>query len=129
MEIKCNECDKIFENVKIKANHVRWKHRKTFSDIGKIEHSKKIFKSNEKRFGKWIIEEIPCFKCGFIKEHKYREGKKKEKNFCSKSCANSRILKYDESFKKKVSDAIKKKWQDEEYIKKMFNREKFYSSR
>lgn len=25
--IKCDECGEIFENKKIKANHVRWKHR------------------------------------------------------------------------------------------------------
>jgi len=122
----------MFDNNKIKANHIRWKHKSiSFSDIGRENIVQNILKINELRFGKWITEEIPCHNCGKLKVHKYRDGKRKEKNFCSSSCANKRI--HSEKTKKKIEESTRivsiKLWNDEEYTKKQLNRNKVFSSK
>tara|TARA_B110000285_G_C15027015_1_gene564679 strand:+ start:444 stop:1208 length:765 start_codon:yes stop_codon:yes gene_type:complete len=105
--IKCNECGEIFENKKIKANHVRWKHR------DQSEYKKKmsniISKSYNDKHGKVLKETVKCSheKCSDLVDIKYRSGKKKDKYFCSRSCANSRGKRSEET-KQKIADALKK---------------------
>jgi hypothetical protein len=88
---KCNFCNEEFVNDKIKANHIRWHHsNQTYSYEGLMRAKEKALLLNEKKFGKWIEEEINCFECGEIKKIRYRQGHKKEKYFCSRICANTR---------------------------------------
>jgi hypothetical protein len=102
---KCECCNKNFKNFQGKANHVRWNHKdnteylKNASDVAK--------NTNEKIYGKWVEEDVKCSKenCNNIVHIKYREEKKKEKYFCSRSCANSR--KWTEADKKKKSISAK----------------------
>jgi len=106
--IKCNECGEIFENKKIKANHVRWKHRD--QSKWKERMSDIISKSYEEKHGKVLKETVECSspkKCSNSVEIEYRTGKKKDKYFCSRSCANSRGPRSKET-KQKIADALKK---------------------
>lgn len=110
--IKCQECGEIFQNKKIKANHVRWKHRDQSTYIKKAKEIGKTI--SDKKFGKLIKESIKCSHdtCDNIVDIEYRPGKKKEKNFCSRSCANSRGKRSEET-KLKIANSLKK----EPYIK------------
>lgn len=103
--IKCNECGEIFENKKIKANHVRWKHRDQ-SDYKEKARQMSVKLSDEK-YGAKIKESIDCSceKCSNKVDVEYRPGKKKEKNFCSRSCANYRG-KRSEDTKRKISESL-----------------------
>ena len=88
------DCGERFKTFQEKANHVRWQHKKVVFKTQKSrqESSEKFILANERRFGKWIEEKIPCSKCSKEVLIKYRKGKKKEKYFCSRSCANTRIF-------------------------------------
>ena len=105
--IKCEECGEIFENKKIKANHVRWKHRDQSNWKKKI--SKTLSKSYNDKHGKPVKETVKCSheKCSNSVDIEYRPGKKKEKNFCSRSCANYRGKRSEET-KQKISEALKR---------------------
>jgi len=118
---ECEKCGELFENVKLKANHIRWKHGQDYSIQGKENLKKKAYKLNEKRFGKWIEETVICFHCGAKIKIKYRFGKKKEKYFCSRSCSNSRNMKdlFSDDVKKKISDKIKDLWQEQSFVEKV----------
>lgn len=109
---QCNKCNKIFDKFQDKANHVRWYHIE-ITDEKKNNLSEGTRKSNEVRFGKYIEEKCICSKPGCINnvEIKYREGKRKEKYYCSQSCANSRG-KMSEENKKIISSKISKKWKE-----------------
>lgn len=88
---KCEFCDKAFEKFQQKANHVRWHHKaddfyeKTKAKLSAIAEAK-----NAERFGKYIHEKVACNKCDAPVDIKYRPGKRKNKYYCSRSCANSR---------------------------------------
>lgn len=103
--IKCSECGEIFENKKIKANHVRWKHRD--QSAWKKKMSNIISKSYNNKHGEHIKEtvECSCEKCSKQVDIEYRPGKKKEKNFCSRSCANYRGKRSEET-KKKIAESL-----------------------
>jgi uncharacterized C2H2 Zn-finger protein len=105
--IKCEECGELFNNKKIKANHVRWKHRdQTFY---KNKASAILKESYANRHGVIITENVTCSnsKCDKTFSIEYRTGKKKIKNFCSRSCANSRGTLSTET-KQKIADSLKK---------------------
>jgi uncharacterized C2H2 Zn-finger protein len=105
--IKCEECGELFNNKKIKANHVRWKHRdQTFY---KNKASAILKESYANRHGVIITENVTCSnsKCDKTFSIEYRTGKKKIKNFCSRSCANSRGTLSIET-KQKIADSLKK---------------------
>jgi hypothetical protein len=126
----CEHCNIEFETFQAKANHVRWNHKDNTEYILNAKNSAKL--ANEKVHGKWIEETVECSNpnCGNITDIKYRENKKKDKYFCSRSCANSRGPRSSE-FKKivsvKVSKAIKEKWKNGEY--KLENNKRFSSKR
>ena len=105
--IKCNECGEIFENKKIKANHVRWKHKDNSNYL--IKSSLILKESYANKHGAIINERVECsnLNCNNPFNIEYREGKKKSKNFCSRSCANSRG-KRSENTKQKISNSLKK---------------------
>lgn len=101
----CEHCDIEFETFQAKANHTRWNHKDNTEYIKKsIEIGKK---NAEKRFGKLIKETVGCDCCGTSVQVEYREGKKKIEYFCSRSCANSRGPRSEET-KAKISAALKK---------------------
>lgn len=105
--IKCNLCGEVFENKKIKANHVRWKHKDQSNFKKKI--SGILSKSYENKHGKIINENTTCshINCNNSINIQYRQGKRKEKYFCSRPCANSRGKMTNET-KQKISNALKK---------------------
>ena len=131
---KCEECNEEFKTFQAKANHVRWKHEKYDKEKFHKKSSASAKIANDKRFGKWIEEDIICSKekcdCNNIVHVKYREGKKKDKYFCSQRCAN--IRKHTKESKLKISKAVKKSWDNgvydtEEYRNKQL-KNKIFSS-
>lgn len=100
----CKDCDIEFETFQAKANHIRWKHKDNTEYFKKLSENNK--KLAAKRFGKYIKENVECNKCSTIISIKYREGKKKNKYFCSRSCANSRGYRREES-KAKIAEKLK----------------------
>jgi len=115
---KCEICGEIFEKHSLYANHIRWKHKDNSEFKKKI--GKNTIKTNEKMYGKWINENVKCSVCGEYVEIRYRENKKKEKYFCSISCANKR--KHSKETKKKISESVSLLWNDEDYRNNMMNR-------
>jgi hypothetical protein len=107
----CEICNSEFSSFSLKANHVRWKHKEMTKDK-KINLSEGSRKSNEKRFGKFLNEKVICSnpKCSNETEIKYREGKRKDKYYCSISCSNSRVM--SEENKKTISEKIKNHWKN-----------------
>lgn len=108
----CDYCNKEFENSKVLANHVRWKHVYTesrgYSKKGKKVHQEKCLKREEEKYGKWInaITTCSCHKCSVKLIIQYREVTDDNKNFyCSYSCAQSRY--WDEEHKNKLSNSVK----------------------
>jgi hypothetical protein len=106
----CELCNGEFSTFQLKANHVRWDHVEMTEDK-KINLSEGTRKSNEKRFGKILYENILCSnpKCSNETEIQYREGKKKDKYYCSRSCSNSRGP-MDEKTKRTISEKVKDQW-------------------
>lgn len=107
----CEICNIEFFSFSLKANHVRWNHTEMTQDR-KSNLSEGAIKSNEKRFGKFLNEKVICsnIKCSNETEIKYREGKKKNKYYCSISCSNSREM--SEENKKIISEKIKNHWKN-----------------
>ena len=89
----CEVCKIEFETFQAKANHVRWKHRDNTEYLEKLRSSGPRIKR--------ITESINCEKCGVSFNVIYNEGNKKHKQFCSRSCANSRGARTEE-FKQAV---------------------------
>ena len=88
-EYVCDQCQAKFDTFQAKANHVRWKHLDNSNFYSKIREIN--LRTADNRFGKIIEEEVECFhkKCNNSIEIKYREGRKKEKYFCSPYCSRS----------------------------------------
>ena len=100
----CEHCNIEFETFQAKANHVRWNHKDNTEYFKKSIEAGKL--TVEKRFGKLIKETVSCNCCDTSIEVEYREGKKKAKYFCSRSCANTRKNR-SEKTKDKISKALK----------------------
>ena len=102
MKYTCEYCDEEFDNAKIKANHIRWKHKKPSKDnLIKARHKRMI---NEQ--GVVTDYEVICNNCG-VKFNVKEPSKKfpiKEKYFCSRSCANTR--EHSKETKDKISKSI-----------------------
>lgn len=109
---QCDQCGSTFIKFQDKANHVRWEHIEITKEK-KFNLSEGVRKSNNTRFGNYIEELFICSKheCFNVLNIKYREGKRKEKYYCSRSCANSRG-KMSEDNKKIISKKISKKWEE-----------------
>jgi hypothetical protein len=128
MKYICEICSEEFNTFSEKGNHIRWKHKDNTIFLNKI--SKISEKTNEKIHGKWIYEECKCSnpKCEIRYEIKFRENKRKNKNFCSMSCANSgRIISSEKKIK--IGEDIKKMWKEGKYSELDFSRNKRFSSK
>lgn len=102
----CKDCNIEFKTFQAKANHVRWHHKDNNEYLKKaIEAGKKVA---DKRFGKLITETVNCSICDKSIKIEYREGKKKAKYFCSRSCANTRKNRSEET-KAKIAKTLKSK--------------------
>ncbi len=109
---KCELCSLEYKKFQDKANHVRWHHigikdstKKKISEVSKL--------TIEKKYGKIIKDKHKCCnpRCSNILDIEYREYRKKEKYYCSRSCSNSRGSMSDE-MKKNISNKVKKKWEE-----------------
>ena len=107
---KCVHCEMFFENIdgKVFANHVRWcdKNLKN-GDKGRSSLSKSVNKFYLDKIGEIKEYDVNCSKCNKLFIVKERETKfpSKSKYFCSRSCANSRGKRSDET-KKKISKSL-----------------------
>lgn len=104
----CEHCNIEFKTFQAKANHVRWNHKDNSEYLKKAVESGK--QAAEKRFGKLIKETLDCNCCGTSIKVEYRRGKKKAKYFCSRSCANTRKNRSEDT-KAKIAKALKSKTQ------------------
>jgi hypothetical protein len=131
----CKICKEEFENNSLYANHIRWKHKDTqYSEEGLKNMRKELQKRHNTKHGIRIYESVVCYKenCDNVVDIVYREGKKKEKNFCSRSCANSRVWskEVNDQRSKNTSMSIKKLWKDNKsFRKRQLNRKRFYTSK
>lgn len=131
---KCNICGLEFNNHHLLANHIRWKHKDNSNYLNNLSlKTKSVF--NEK-YGDWILEKINCPNCNLEFEIRYRPKKRKEKYFCSQSCAasfNNKKRTLSEDSKEKISKKIRNLWKDETYRSKIIcnlkKDEKRYSSK
>ena len=131
MEKECPYCNEIIEGKhSIFANHVRWCDKNP--NLNKIQTNKNIsigrFKEIEKRLGKIKNFTVRCRNCNRIVIIKEREKQfpKKEKYFCNRSCANTRIhsKKTKEKIGLKATISNKKLWKDPVHIEKMLKSQK-----
>lgn len=104
--IICEECGLTFDNIKIKANHVRWKHRNNDSFKETIRVS--TINRYEEKQGKIKTFEVKCYWCQkiFLVKEKEKKFPMKEKYFCPKRCCGQ----YSRSFltKEKQLEGMKK---------------------
>lgn len=133
----CKYCDKPIEGSNsIYANHVRWctKNEKN-GDKGSSNISKKAFERYLKINGLKKEFNVNCYRCkkDFIVIESENKFPKKEKYFCSISCANSgrKRIKYTHSdeFIEKTRERMKKLWQDPTYVKNHMIANKVFSSK
>lgn len=112
-EYVCDQCQSKFDTFQAKANHVRWNH---------LDNSSYSLKMKEigveianRRFGKVVEESVKCShkNCNNPVEIKYREGKKREKYFCSEYCSRS----YSSTSSPLKNEKISKKLTKEKAIK------------
>ncbi len=136
----CDICKEEFDNSKIKANHVRWKHKykgtSGFTEKGRLKQSLNAHKLNEKKFGKKTTKEKECPWCKKKFKIETRKNNKKEKKCCSLTCAkkysSSFYTKADEATCQKISKAVKLKWKDDEYRSKCIKnlgKNKYFTSK
>jgi hypothetical protein len=128
----CEICNLDFKTFQGKANHVRWNHKdKEFYEKTIKKLSEATTKRNEITFGKWVDEKVKCHKCENMVDVRYREDKKKDKYFCSVSCANTRS--HSDETKKKISESISKRWEegvfDETTAKNHLKQSRLFSSK
>jgi uncharacterized C2H2 Zn-finger protein len=116
--VKCKECNQVFSNTKILANHVRWKHKDNSNYSATM--SLTVNKRYDLTKGKLIDKTVICGCCETPFVVKEREFKSKSIYFCSRSCANTRI--HSEQTKNKLSDSIRKLWkEDNGYADRVLN--------
>lgn len=88
MNIECELCGEKFNSVKLKANHVRWKHKNNSSYKEKITNI--INKKYDESLGTVKQFKVSCVFCKttfFVKERE-KTFPNKEKYFCSKNCSS-----------------------------------------
>ena len=99
---KCEECNLEFNTFQEKANHHRWKHLKYM-----YKNDDTYKQSKDKKESNWEVFSVKCYKCD--KEFDIKEFDtdipKKEKYYCSRSCANTRH--HTEESKLKISKKLK----------------------
>ena len=105
----CKYCGKLFKNIegRVFSNHVRWCDKNPKDKTEYFRNIKEKLNQNiVNRFGELKTFKVTCFKCGkeFEVQEREKTFPKREKYFCSKSCANSHI-KSKES-KEKISKGL-----------------------
>ena len=112
---KCDYCNKEFKNKgRLHYHHIYECKQSSLYDLKKVEHKSKACREKvkkasvilfNKKLGEFSLFKVRCHKCE--KEFEVREREKlfpkKEKYFCSRSCANSR------DWKGKFKDSNKKR--------------------
>lgn len=106
MKTICDICEEVFENVKIKANHVRWEHRDNSKYIESARSSS--IKFHEKKLGSFKLFDVFCKKCNssFLVRERTKSFPNKENYYCSRNCSNSHI--HSNESKNKISKSVKK---------------------
>lgn len=124
----CKWCNETFVDMegRVFSNHVRWCDKNQSYDAAAYSkrRSELSLKSEAKRHGGNFVDfAVSCHKCnvGFTvseREHKFPS---KERYYCSRSCANSRIFSPESNKKRAESNrkATDKLWADPEYSSKM----------
>jgi hypothetical protein len=106
----CKHCTNTFEFNKTvdKANHTRWcnLNPKAGAYRNNINLEKAVQESKNKKYGKEKEFLISCNKCDikFLIVEREKSFPSKEKYFCSRRCANSRVV--SEKTKKKISSTL-----------------------
>ena len=105
----CKYCGKLFENIegKVFSNHVRWCDKNPKDRTKEFEIKNKKLKQNIiNKEGEIKLFKVTCYKCGkeFQIEEREKFFPKKDKYFCSRKCANSRVLTKD--VKEKISKSL-----------------------
>lgn len=115
---ECSICNISFQNFQLKANHVRWYHKKNYTTNGLKSLKEKLILFGQQKTGIIKDFEVFCKNCNksFIVQERDKIFPKKEKYFCSRSCANKRVL--TNKTKNKISQSIKNCWNKEEYREK-----------
>jgi very-short-patch-repair endonuclease len=136
MGAECKYCGEKFKKHSKYAAHIRWcKNNPDYEKLTNFDSMKiGVNKKLDERLGKIKEFKVPCFLCKkifFIKERE-KQFPKKEKYFCSRSCANTR--KHSNETKKKISKSItpisRKYWKNKNYIKKQLkNNKNFFTSK
>ncbi len=112
MEKTCDTCGTTLPTHSSYANHVRWHHKDNTEYAKRISIA--LLKNYDKKQGEIVTEEVCCERCSKKFEVSFRKSKRKEKYYCSRSCANSRGPRTYE-FKKTLSEKIKNMWNDGHY--------------
>lgn len=113
---KCKHCGQEFDNHHKYANHIRWKHKgQDYYDSFKNKMSEMTTNYYKNKFGEIKEFEVICNNCGKSFKIKERETKRKNKYFCSRSCANTRH--HSQSTIDKIKKGNLKKWSDENFKK------------
>lgn len=108
MSYTCEICGEIFENGRVKSNHVRWKHRYTDRTEFKKKMSEMTSARYDKEKGELMSFTVTCKKCNapFIVKERERLFPSKDGYFCSRACANSHHV--SDVHRKKTSDSLRK---------------------
>lgn len=106
---KCKHCNLEFDFNKTsdKANHARWCKQNPERNNNE-NFTKAVNKRFDLKLGKNMVFVVSCFKCNkkFNVLEREKQFPKKEKYFCSLSCANSKSKSQEE--KNKISNSVKK---------------------
>jgi len=87
----CEICDAEFDKWQQKANHVRWKHKSDdFYEKSDNNKMNSLMAHFDRKLGVLKKFDVVCETCGvkFEVEERSKQFPKKEKYFCSRSCAN-----------------------------------------
>ena len=128
-EKHCPVCNKDLSGMRITdvGNHIKWC---KFKSAPTNVYSQAKIKADTARLGQYSLYYVVCQKCGTEFEVRQREHSfpKKEKYFCSRSCANSRSN-LSQSWTQQKKEKARKLWQNEQYANRQLNRDKFFTSK
>lgn len=120
----CPHCNKEFEcNGKVFSNHVRWcSENPARKKLAGEDYQQKMKSINEERFNQklGIVKDfvVVCSTCGkeFVVQEREKQFPKKDKYFCSRSCANKRER--PQEVKDKIANSLRAYNGTEDIIKK-----------
>lgn len=109
----CKYCGVGFDNIdgRIFSNHVRWCYKNPKNINGRDKNpccvviSRSMREYVDNKNGKMIDYGVGCYKCGkaFVVKEREKQHPKKEKYFCSRVCANSKVFSKESREKKRMS--------------------------